>query len=89
VDGAREFKPHPDCYALIEKEPAVKKEEVTFISSNGFDVVGAKRFGFKVRWLQCGGGPSLPVAPVAPAQMYRLLRTPNTLATRKMTWFPP
>lgn len=74
VDGARKFKPHPDCYALVEKKLGVRKDEVTFVSSNGFDVVGAKRFGFKVVWIQRGGGPGLPVEPVLPAQMYRLLR---------------
>jgi 2-haloacid dehalogenase len=74
VDGARKFKPHPDCYALVEKELGVKKDEVIFVSSNGFDVVGAKRFGFRVVWIRRGGGPGLPVDPVGPAQMYRLLR---------------
>lgn len=74
VDGARKFKPHPDCYALVEKALGVKKDEVIFVSSNGFDVVGAKRFGFKVVWIRRGGGPGVPVDPVSPAQMYRLLR---------------
>ena len=74
VDGARKFKPHPDCYALVEKALDVKKDEVIFVSSNGFDVVGAKRFGFKVVWIRRGGGPGVPVDPVLPAQMYRLLR---------------
>ena len=74
VDGARKFKPHPDCYALVEKTLGVKKDEVVFVSSNGFDVVGAKRFGFNVVWIRRGGGPGVPVDPVLPAQMYRLLR---------------
>jgi 2-haloacid dehalogenase len=74
VDGARRYKPHPDCYALIEKILGVEKSEVVFVSSNSFDVAGAKRFGFKVIWIRRGGGPGLPVDPVLPAQMYRLLR---------------
>jgi 2-haloacid dehalogenase len=74
VDSARKFKPHPDCYALVEKAMGVKKDEVIFVSSNGFDVAGAKHFGFKVAWIRRGSGPSEPVAPVLPAQMYRLLR---------------
>jgi 2-haloacid dehalogenase len=74
VDGARKFKPHPDCYALVGQALGVKKDEVMFVSSNGFDVAGAKRFGFKVVWIRRGGGPGLPVDPVLPAQMYRLLR---------------
>jgi 2-haloacid dehalogenase len=48
VDGAGKFKPHPDCYALVEKTLGLKKNEVIFVSSDGFDVAGAKHFGFTV-----------------------------------------
>ncbi|MGA8699973.1 MAG: haloacid dehalogenase type II, partial [Xanthobacteraceae bacterium] len=72
VDGARKFKPHPDCYALVEKTLALRKDDVMFVSSNSFDVVGAKHFGFKVAWIRRGGGA--PSGPIGPAQMYRLLR---------------
>jgi 2-haloacid dehalogenase len=74
VDGARKFKPHPDCYALVEKVLGLKNDEVMFVSSNSFDVTGAKHFGFKVVWIRRGGGAGVPVDPVLPAQMYRLLR---------------
>lgn len=74
VDGARKFKPHPECYALVEKTLGIKPDEVMFVSSNGFDVTGAKHFGFKVAWIRRGGGPGPAVDPVLPAQMYRLLR---------------
>jgi 2-haloacid dehalogenase len=74
VDAAKKFKPHPDCYMLVEKTLGVPKEEVVFVSSNSFDVAGAKRFGFKVIWIRRGGGPGAPQDPVLPAQMYRLLR---------------
>ena len=74
MDEARKFKPHPDCYALVEKTLGVMKDEVLFVSSNSFDVAGAKHFGFKVVWIRRGGGPGVPVDPVLPAQMYRLLR---------------
>ena len=75
VDGARKFKPHPECYALVEKVLGLKNDEVLFVSSNSFDVTGAKHFGFKVAWIRRGGGAGVPVDPVLPAQMYRLLRT--------------
>ena len=80
VDGARKFKPHPDCYALVEKTLGLKNDEVMFVSSNGFDVAGAKHFGFKVAWIRRGGSTPLPPGPLGPAQMYRLLRgNPETL----------
>lgn len=74
VDGARQFKPHPDCYALVEKTLGVRRDEVLFVSSNGFDVTGAKRFGFKVVCIQRGSGAQVATEPVLPAQMYLLLR---------------
>jgi 2-haloacid dehalogenase len=43
------------------------------VSSNGFDVAGAKHFGFNVAWIRRGGGPA-PAGPIGPSQMYRLLR---------------
>jgi len=73
VDRARKFKPHPDCYALVAQALAVTNDDVLFVSSNGFDVVGAKHFGFKVAWIRRGSAGA-PVEPVSPAQMYRLLR---------------
>src|ERR1700739_1430779 len=67
VDGARKFKPHPDCYALVEKVLGLKTEEVMFVSSNSFDVSGAKHFGFEVVWIRRGGGAGVPIDPVLPA----------------------
>jgi 2-haloacid dehalogenase len=52
VDRARTYKPHPSCYALVEQRLGVTKEEVLFVSSNGFDVAGAKAFGFNVAWIR-------------------------------------
>ena len=74
VAGARRFKPHPDCYALVEKTLGLKKDDVLFVSSNSFDVTGAKHFGFKVAWIRRGGGAAGPPGPVGPAQIYRMLR---------------
>jgi 2-haloacid dehalogenase len=73
VDGARKFKPHPECYALVEERLGLKNDEVLFVSSNGFDVAGAKHFGFKAAWIKRGGAAA-PAEPIGPAQMYRLLR---------------
>jgi 2-haloacid dehalogenase len=73
VDGARKFKPHPQCYALVEEKLGLKTGEVLFVSSNSFDVAGAKHFGFKVAWIR-RGGVAAPTGPIGPAQMYRLLR---------------
>lgn len=48
VDAKRVFKPHPRAYAIVEEKLGVARDEVVFISSNGFDICGAKSFGFTV-----------------------------------------
>ena len=67
IDSVRTYKPHRSCYALVEPVLEVPKEEVLFVSSNSFDVVGAKAFGFKVAWIRRSGGSG-------PATMFGMLR---------------
>jgi 2-haloacid dehalogenase len=75
VDRAKLFKPEPGCYALVEPALGVAKEEVMFVSSNGFDIAGAKCYGFRVAWIERGGGVSAPTGTaVGPAEFYRLIR---------------
>ena len=75
VDRARTYKPHPRCYELVEPTLNIAKHEILFVSSNSFDVAGAKHFGFKVAWIERGGGPTAPIdAHVGPVELYKLLR---------------
>jgi 2-haloacid dehalogenase len=67
VDSVRAYKPHRSCYALVEPALSVPKNEVLFVSSNSFDVAGAKAFGFEVAWIRRSGGG-------APANMFGMLR---------------
>ena len=55
VDAARTYKPHPSCYALVKQMLGVAREEVLFVSSNGFDVAGAKAFWFNAARIRRGG----------------------------------
>lgn len=48
VDSKGAFKPDPSAYELVEEQLGAKPHEVLFVSSNGFDVSGAKAFGFHV-----------------------------------------
>jgi 2-haloacid dehalogenase len=74
IDAARVFKPHAACYTLVEQALHVSREDVVFVSSNGFDIAGAKRFGFTTVWVN-RAPPGDSLAPVDASQMYRLLRT--------------
>jgi len=48
VDRKKVFKPDPRSYQLVEEALGVPPSQVLFVSSNGFDVCGAKSFGFQV-----------------------------------------
>jgi 2-haloacid dehalogenase len=74
VDAARAFKPHARCYALVEAVLHVAPKNVVLVSSNSFDIAGAKRFGFTTVWLN-RAPPEDSFAPVDPSQLYRLMRS--------------
>ncbi len=63
VDEVQQFKPSPKVYQLAPKYLKLKKEGILFVSSNSFDVVGAKAFGFTVCWINRTGGPLDPLGP--------------------------
>lgn len=52
IDSKKIFKPSPEAYTLVESNLDVSPQEVLFVSSNPFDVCGAKAFGFKVAWIE-------------------------------------
>ncbi len=50
ADEAKLFKPRPEVYQLAVQKLNLSPEEILFISSNTWDVAGAKSFGLKVAW---------------------------------------
>jgi len=52
VDQLQQYKPRPDVYRLAEKSLNLDKEKIAFISTNTWDVAGAKSYGLKVVWLR-------------------------------------
>ena len=63
VDVVKLYKPSPEVYELVPRKMKMKKEDILFVSSSSFDVVGAKSFGFKVCWINRGGAPLDPLGP--------------------------
>jgi 2-haloacid dehalogenase len=49
------FKPAPQVYALAVDELATR--DIAFVSSNCWDALGAKSFGFEVYWINRAGAP--------------------------------
>lgn len=52
VHARRLFKPAPEVYELAEETLGVSPRETLFVSSNGWDVSGAKAFGLNVAWIE-------------------------------------
>jgi 2-haloacid dehalogenase len=52
VDAIRTFKPDPAVYEHLVSELSARKEIVWLISSNPFDVIGAKACGLRTAWVQ-------------------------------------
>ena len=63
ADSVKLYKPSPKVYQLALRHMPLKKGEILFVSSNSFDVAGAKNFGFKVCWITRTGIPLDPLGP--------------------------
>ncbi len=70
VDTIRMYKPRPEVYALVTKTFDAKPEDVVFVSSNRWDVMGATAFGFRTAWVNRADlpdeYPSVPAGTVLP-----------------------
>jgi 2-haloacid dehalogenase len=68
VDSIKMYKPRPEVYALVTDRFKVKPADVTFVSSNRWDAMGATAFGFRTVWVNRGRAPDeyhdLPPAAV-------------------------
>jgi 2-haloacid dehalogenase len=51
ADCVKVYKPDPRVYDLASQLLDLPKEAIVFVSSNAFDVMGAKAFGFQVAWV--------------------------------------
>lgn len=51
VDPVRKFKTHPDAYALGEQTLALPAKDILFVSSNGWDALGATWYGYQTLWV--------------------------------------
>jgi 2-haloacid dehalogenase len=82
VDAKQVFKPDPRAYELVQERLGVLPQEVVFVSSNGFDVAGARAFGFKVARIERVTAAALQAeltggGPIGPTAMFRALRMPT------------
>lgn len=66
VDPLRQYKPIATVYSMVEQRLGVAPRHVMFVSSNGWDIAGAARFGFKTTWVNRANLPQdrLPHVPL-------------------------
>lgn len=57
VDRLRRYKTVPETYRLVIDRFGVDAEDVSFQSSNGWDIAGASAFGFRTVWINRAGLP--------------------------------
>ncbi len=57
IEDVRLFKTAPQAYELLLKAFPVAKEEILFVSSNAWDALAAKWYGFDVFWVNRLGHP--------------------------------
>lgn len=51
IDAVRMYKPRREVYALVTDHFKCTPTDVTFVSSNRWDVMGAQAFGFRTAWI--------------------------------------
>jgi 2-haloacid dehalogenase len=57
VDSVKMFKPRPEVYRLVTDHYACKSGDVTFVSSNRWDVMAGTSAGFRALWVNRGKMP--------------------------------
>jgi 2-haloacid dehalogenase len=57
VDAVKVFKPDPRVYRLAVDRLGVPAKAIGFVSSNCWDAIGAKAFGFRTFWVNRAGAP--------------------------------
>ncbi len=57
ADKVQLFKPRPEVYQIAVDYLGINKNEILFVSSNAWDIAGAKSFGFSTGWINRGHKP--------------------------------
>ena len=73
VHSVRRFKTDPATYALGTAAFGLPAKDILFVSSNGWDALGATWFGYRTLWVNRAGAP-LEALGTAPTHTGRSLR---------------
>ncbi|MFY2822765.1 haloacid dehalogenase type II [Ruegeria sp. MALMAid1280] len=74
VESVGVFKPHSSVYDLVQNRFGGTRDEVLFVSSNGWDAAGASGYGFVTAWVNRANEP-MDRLPWTPAHVLSDLTT--------------
>jgi 2-haloacid dehalogenase len=77
VDAVKTFKPAPAVYALGPRALGLPAADLLFVSSNAWDVAGARAFGYQVAWCNRAGAPAEELGVAADFEITRLDQLPT------------
>ena len=52
IEPYKIYKPSKAAYDIAIREIGIAPNEVTFVSGNSFDVIGAKNYGYRTIWVR-------------------------------------
>ena len=67
TDQIRSYKPDPHAYQMAVDKLQLRREEILFVAFAGWDVAGAKWFGYPTFWVNRLGSPMEELGVVADA----------------------
>lgn len=79
VDQVKTYKPSPTVYTLGPKAMGIPAGELLFVSSNAWDVAGAKAFGYRVCWCNRTKAPMEELGLAPDLTVERLDQIPDRL----------
>lgn len=79
VDAVKIYKPAPAVYDLAPRAFGIPAADILFVSSNAWDVAGAKAFGFQVCWCNRLRAPMDNLGASVDYEVERLDQIPETI----------
>jgi 2-haloacid dehalogenase len=83
VDAVRTYKPAPAVYALGPRALGIDAADLLFVSSNAWDVAGARAFGYRVAWCNRGRAPEEELGLRADVVITALDQLPHLVPTAR------
>jgi 2-haloacid dehalogenase len=83
VDSVKIYKPSPRVYELGSRAFGLPAAEILFVSSNAWDIAGAKAFGYRACWCNRSSAPMELLGSTPDYEVERLDQIPERLALER------